>query len=376
MVFLAVAVGDFLLVRLPAGVLTLLRRRSGKGGCGPRHGHDCGSAAGDRSYMSLAEGSVLHFRLPEGDGDLELETVADGLGFLRGMALLEDTLFVGEIVELPCDPPTPECKGYQVAESPDTGERTILESARGRILAFDVADGRLQGPRVLLDDLPVVNTEHGVNGIAAGPDGFLYVAIGHVEILWETPEVIEELDLPNADLLGTVLRVNPRTGETHVFAKGLRNVYGLTFDEEGRLFGVDNDGPTVRGWRAEELLEIREDLEYGYPFDGTFGRPEVRTGFPIWALETKGSAGISWVRHPGSGPRLLIGGAGQLIQVGLSEYEEGALGSRAHVSPLATLPGFITSIDVLEGDGIMATVFEWDRGSALYILEDPLGAGT
>lgn len=410
-VFVVVAVGEFLLVRLPSGILGLVRRRAERGGVadlvmvmtvalplgvgmaaleyidrtvaagevvGARHElpglpMDVVMTEELGGYISLAEGSILRFRLPEPDGDLELETVADGLGFLRGMAMVDGTVFVGEIVDLPCDPPVPECKGYQVDESPAAGERTILTSARGRILAFDVADGRLEEPRVLLDELPVVNTEHGVNGMVVGPDGFLYVSIGHVEILWESPDVVDQIDVPNADLLGTIIRVDPRSGEAGVFARGVRNVYGLAFDEAGRLFGVDNDGPTPRGWRAEELLEIVEGLDYGYPVEGTYGTPEARTGFPIWSLDTTGTAGVTWDHHEQFGPRLLVGGTGRLVQVRLTDYEAGTLGSRTDVTQVGTLPGFITAIEVLPGERILATVFEWERRSALYILEDPLG---
>jgi glucose/arabinose dehydrogenase len=137
-------------------------------------------------------------------------------------------------------------------------------------LAFEVAGTKLLDRRVLVDDLPVVNTQHGVNGLAAGPDGRLYVSIGNVDILWRNPDAVDDLDVRRPDLLGTILAVDPMSADVEVFASGLRNVFGLTFDPEGTLYGVDNDGATRDGWRAEELLMIQRGKDYGYPVDGTY----------------------------------------------------------------------------------------------------------
>jgi hypothetical protein len=325
--------------------------------------------SGDEGYISLAEGGILRYRLTD-DGTLETRSVVSGLGFLRGIAVIDRTLFVAELTGLPCDPPIPECKGYSVGASPADGERAILSSATGRILAFDVVSTQLRDRRVLVDDLPVVNTEHGVNGLAAGPDGRLYVSIGNLEILWRTPDAVDDLDVRRPDLLGTIIAVDPASGDVEVFARGLRNVFGLTFDPEGNLYGVDNDGPTRDGWRAEELLLIQGGKDYGYPVDATYGAPNVRNGFPLWTLDTWGSAGIGWVETGSGAPRLLVGAAGQIVAIGMRDLVAGGTKSRPPVSTIATFPGFVTDVEWLPGGELLATVFKWDRTSTLYVLEN------
>ncbi len=67
----------------------------------------------------------------------------------------------------------------------------------------------------------------------------------------------------------------------------------MTFDADGQLWGVDNDGPGRGPWRFEELLHIEEGLDYGFPDDGTVGPYARRTGFAEWIMPVgAGSGGI------------------------------------------------------------------------------------
>jgi hypothetical protein len=65
---------------------------------------------------------------------------------------------------------------------------------------------------------------------------------------------------------------------------------------------VDNDGETVSGWRAEEVLHIRPGHNYGYPYEGSFGPHEARNDFAIWHAEGVGSAGLMWTGDVGLEP--------------------------------------------------------------------------
>ena len=69
--------------------------------------------------------------------------------------------------------------------------------------------------------------------------------------------------------LGTVLRFHLDAENIEIYANGLRNIYDLEFDDAGPLWGVDNDGPTWRGFRAEEVVQIKEGANYGHPYEGT-----------------------------------------------------------------------------------------------------------
>ena len=188
------------------------------------------------------------------------------------------------------------CEGY---ESPgiatEAGDRRYLMQAHGRVEAFDVeADGSVSGRRVIVRDLPVANTPHAVNGITAGPDGLLYLPIGNLDALYAHPGIAEELGVARADLLGTIVRFAPDGSRFEVLARGIRNVYDLTFDERGGLYGVDNNGPTLNGWREEELLRVRRGANYGYPFNGSFAPYTVRTDPPLYAVPAAGSGGVEW----------------------------------------------------------------------------------
>jgi hypothetical protein len=309
-------------------------------------------------FASLGEGLIVHFRLPvTPDGRLHVTTVADGLEYPRGLAIASDVLFVAELGPLPCEPAFPLCWGANVDTSSATaGEAQILESSRGRILAFDIeGDGSLTGKRSVLEGLPFANTLHGVNGVVAGPDGFLYVTIGSLDLLWSRPGILQMLRRPHADLLGTVIRLAADGSDVEVFASGLRNVYGLTFDQNGELYGVDNSGPTVRGWRGEELLHIKEGADYGYPRAGSYS--SLRTDPPLWLLDSRGSAAIAPTPSSGS-PGLLIGSCEGLERIALAgRGPDRFVAGPGNESFLLHLPGCITAIEPGPNDTIVLGVF-------------------
>jgi hypothetical protein len=318
-------------------------------------------------YLSLGT-RVAHFELREGArGPLTLTTVADGFSYTRGLTIVGDVLVVADLGQLPCPDPFPFCKGHHVPGGDEVeGERRILTESRARLVAFDVQrDGSLTNERTIVDKLPVVDSEHGVNGLATGPDGFVYVAIGNLDHL--PIDVAATVERPNVDLLGTVLRVSPDGEDVEVFAKGLRNVYGLAFDERGGLWGVDNDGETPNGWRAEEILHIRRGADYGFPHDGSFGPQDVRTDLAIWFAQGVGTAGILWSGDVGLGPGLLIGSCGHLDGLRLTDDEgEWRVDSGADYDRLLSLPGCVTDIEPLGEGRVMLSLLQTD---ALYILE-------
>jgi hypothetical protein len=325
----------------------------------------------DDGYMSLGEGEILHFTLPERvDGELHLEIVAKGLVNPRGVAIIGDRLFVSELGPLHCDPALPEC----AAGASKKGELKILKSSSGRILSFDIAaNGDLSNRRTIVADLPVVNSYHGNNGLVAGPDGFLYASIGGVDALWTDPSVTTRLHRPNLQLLGTIIRFDPNGRSLEVFARGIRNVYDMTF-EGNHLFAADNDGPTIHGWRKEEVYQVQKGANYGYPYDGTFGPYTVRTAPPLWVLDpgSVGSAGIEWGGRLGLGPGLLIGDCSKLEFLKLTNYAGTWLvRDRSDYLPdILSIPGCATSIDQGPGGQILVSIVPYQPSGegSLYVL--------
>jgi glucose/arabinose dehydrogenase len=68
---------------------------------------------------------------------------------------------------------------------------------------------------------------------------------------------------------GAIMRCDPDGGRLEVVASGLRNPFGLAFDEQGRLFATEH-GSDERGSRfivgdPDDLYEIKEGHWYGWP---------------------------------------------------------------------------------------------------------------
>lgn len=107
---------------------------------------------------------------------------------------------------------------------------------------------------------------HGVNHIAQGPDGLLYVSSG------SRTDGGEPGKSPNYDksgetpLTAKLWRINPEAEypNIEIFANGLRNTYHFTWDHQNRLLGVENgtDADT-----PEELNWIEQGKHYGFPYE-------------------------------------------------------------------------------------------------------------
>ncbi|MEZ4668929.1 MAG: PQQ-dependent sugar dehydrogenase [Anaerolineae bacterium] len=120
-------------------------------------------------------------------------------------------------------------------------------------------------PKPIITDLPCCYSliDNQPNGIVFGPDGYLYMGIGaltdHAETL--TPKTKAYADiLPNE---AAILRIQPHTGETEVYASGLRDPYDITFDANGQFYATDSGLLTGPG---DRLLKIVQGGHYGWPY--------------------------------------------------------------------------------------------------------------
>ncbi|QJE98486.1 PVC-type heme-binding CxxCH protein [Luteolibacter luteus] len=98
---------------------------------------------------------------------------------------------------------------------------------------------------------------HDMHGLIFGPDGKLYWTIGDKGTnvtsggtRWLYPHE------------GALLRCNPDGSGFEVFARGLRNVQQIAFDDYGNIFGVDNDSD--QSGEKERLLYIVEGSDTGW----------------------------------------------------------------------------------------------------------------
>lgn len=333
-------------------------------------------------YLALGEGQILHFDLEEsGNGKLAYEVVAEDIWYPHGMAVVGNTLYVTHQGPLECRDLSQQgaFQSIRCFRLPGMSRRdsqiVILTNTRGGVLAFDIQpDGSLSNRREVVSDLPVSIGDHGVNAVVPGPDGRLYVSIGSLDRLALEPdmeEILASIDRPHKDLIGTIISFKPDGSDLRVFARGIRNIYDLAFDSRGRLYGVDNDGPTRRSSRMEEVLQIKPGAYYGYPYEGTFEPDSQRTDRPIWIADTRASAGIEWAERVGLGPGLIMGSMNRLTLLRLTEDERGVFvkDGTVDVKVLLEPTGFITAVEAGPDGRLWVGVFGFRQDAhALHVL--------
>jgi hypothetical protein len=307
-------------------------------------------------YVSLAAGSIHQFHI-RGDAVEIGDELVSGLQYPRGIGLHQGTLFVAELGDLPCEDPVPACKGQHVdGDSQAQGEAEILAHSNGRITAINIRDG---SRRTVADGLPVVNTDHGLNGVVVDQDGALYAAVGHLDQLFHHPTPVEH---ENMSLLGSIIRVETTTGEVEPVITGLRNVYGIAVDSAGHLWGVDNDGKASGGWRFEELLRMQHGDDYGFPDEGTLGPHTRRTDHPIWIMPGVGSAGIAL-----SDDDVYVGSCGRVDRIKITN---GVVEWRTDAEKLFDVPGCVTDIKVLPANRLLLAVAGAESVLQVRVLDD------
>ena len=106
---------------------------------------------------------------------------------------------------------------------------------------------------------------HGVSHLEQGPDGMLYVSSGARTDGNETGQSDNYYKGGEVPLTATIWRLDPEAAspQVEVYARGLRNTFHFTWDQAGRLLGVEN-GPDADA--PEELNLIRQGAHYGFPY--------------------------------------------------------------------------------------------------------------
>jgi glucose/arabinose dehydrogenase len=160
------------------------------------------------------------------DGKPRVLTLATGLNWPNGVAFRDGALYVAEI---------------------------------SRINRYDGIEDQLESPpkpAVVTAELPR-DTHHGWRYIAFGPDGKLYVPLGAPCNVCDQPKYAQ------------ILRMNPDGSGREVFARGVRNTVGFTWQPGTNEMWFTDNG---RDWLGDDKppCELnhapRAGLHFGFPF--------------------------------------------------------------------------------------------------------------
>lgn len=316
-------------------------------------------------YMALGEGRIVRFVFADDYQTVEFATVLDGLTYPRGLAIADGRLYVVDLGPLPCANPFPQCWFGDPVD-----ELRLLNASSATLRAYPInADGSLGDPQVILDDLPVVSTEHAPNGLVQGKDGYMYLSVGNVDRMPLQPALLPRISQTNRRWLGTILRFRPDGSDLSVFARGIRNIFALATGPDGRLYGADNDGDTIRGLWLEQLFELRHGVDYGYPEHGTFDTHRSPDAAPLSLLPAGGSSAITWAEAAGLPAGVLVGSLRQLGWVPFASDEVGPFvnDQRGYVS-LVKVDGFVTGLAATTDQTLLATVFSGRTGAPSSLL--------
>ena len=181
-----------------------------------------------------------------------------------------------------------------VAVSPDFDtDRTLFfyvtTASDNRVVSAPLDGAELGEPTVVLDGIPA-GFIHDGGRIAFGPDGYLYVTTGETG----DPTLAQDPD----SLAGKILRItadgdpapgNPDPGSP-VWSLGHRNVQGLAWDDEGRLWASEFGDST---W--DELNLVEKGGNYGWPeVEGTGGGPDFIDPQLVWPVEDASPSGLAY----------------------------------------------------------------------------------
>lgn len=161
-----------------------------------------------------------------------------------------------------------------------------------RVVRMEFDGVSLGEPEVILDGLPRANNHNGGRIVFGSDDGMLYVATGDAY----NPPLAQDLDSPAGKILrltpdGDIPEDNPFEGSP-VWSYGHRNVQGLAFDDDGRLWASEFG---TKVW--DELNLIEPGSNYGWPeVEGIAEDDDFVDPVAQWPTEDASPSGIAYVR--------------------------------------------------------------------------------
>lgn len=242
---------------------------------------DTASEVKENVPLDSTDLALLELNLPEG---FEIKVYARGVDGARSMAMGQDgTLFVGTRNENTVYAIQDE-DGDNIAENImilDTMEMPngitmrngdLYVAQVGSLWKYPNIEKQLGGElskELIYDDYPT-EFHHGWKYIAFGPDDKLYVPVGAPCNICDSTSVDERF--------ATITRMDPDGSNREIYARGVRNSVGFTWDDKGEMWFTDNGrdmlGDDIPPCELNHVTEAGQ--HFGYPFchGGTVKDPE------------------------------------------------------------------------------------------------------
>lgn len=190
-----------------------------------------------------------------GNGDVYISSREKGT-----VTLLRDTRRLGRADVRKEVARKPDLHGLAIRDN-----RLYIAAVREVYAADILPDGTLGELSVLHRGLPDAG-QHPNRTLHFGPDGKLYLSVG------STCNACPEKNKESA----TMLQIDTDGPGRRIVATGLRNTIGFDWHPISRtLFGFDHGMDWMGEEQQEELNEIREDTDYGWPYVFSNGKPNL-----------------------------------------------------------------------------------------------------
>jgi len=283
--------------------------------------------------IAAQEGAIVQL-LTEENGKVVEKGVAKMLNRPYGLLALDDRLLVSRSGQY-----TQWKNG--VSSQVSTGAVTLLKDLDN--------DGVMDFYHDIVTDLPGAKGPdflHQNNAIALDDAGALYITTAN-----------HSDGYPSVDeTAGAILKADSEDySDVRLYATGLRNPFGLTFDANGDLFATDNDSQTgvLGGDMGDKLLHIVDGAFYGHPF-GAEDDPDVHPS----ALRSKYALGGLTLATAKNLPEnyqnhlfVVVYGEGRIMKV-VVEEDNGV--KTATLEPFAVVPGAVDIAASPDGDFYVA----------------------